>query len=319
VDAAIETIAGGCWFRIPARSAPGNYLEDSFEVRPDIVFDSCYALHTTIMISWPSKPLMSTPASRTGTSPVSRPPSLIAHCKTGPLNVLLKYQSSPPACHPGETISQMKPAASFRVEQRPAPPVYRPSAAPVHSLLGGIQLHPVKVPIVKPVFPVVQLAVAAVQAPDARVLRIRGEIAAAQAIVENHRATIDGYSNGTHIRAGVLRRGQLQALIAALNATIPARRDVVAGHQSLNEADPGNHQGAIAVEEQKLNEAQAELAALQQIAATAWAPVAGVAGREFRIAARWDRDPQVREERDIDPGGGAPFQVVGRGRRGRPR
>lgn len=155
------------------------------------------------------------------------------------------------------------------------------------------------------------------ETPEQRVSRLRARIANQQALVEGQRATINMYSAGGHMNQG-LRRGQLQSLIAALNISIPARQAVHDTHTELGEADPGNHQARIAIENTILTEAQNDLGTLQFHATTAWAANPARGGNwQIRTMEHWDRDPVVTQEREHDPGGA--FVVVALGKGGRRR
>jgi hypothetical protein len=241
----------------------------------------------------------------------------------GPVNArALEHRPAPPVYRPGAAAPQMKPAVNqLALEHRLAPPVYSPVFPSGGNTWSGVPVQRWKAPTAGAPLRVVQRAVGGAaagvaQAPalnPAAVLAIRAQIATAQARVEANRATINGYTTHSVLNPG-LRRGQLQVLIAALNASVEARQEVVDLHASLGEGDQG-HPARVAIEEGILEDAEDDLASLVHHAAGPWTPHPVNAGREFRILARWDRDPQVREERDLDPGGGEPFQVVRRGRR----
>ena len=235
----------------------------------------------------------------------------------------LEHRPAPPVYRPGVAAPQMKPAVNqLALEHRPAPPVYRSVVPSGGNTWSSVALQRWKAPTAGVPLRVVQRAVgglAAGPAPapalnPAAVLAIRARIAAAQGRVDANRGTINLYTARNILIPG-LRHGQLEALIAALNASIAARQEVVDEHARLGEGDQG-HPARVAIEQGILAAAEADLATLAHHAAGPWTADPVNAGREFRILARWDRDPQVREQRDIDPGGGEPFQVVHRGRRG---
>lgn len=236
---------------------------------------------------------------------------------SGPVTTrALEHRPAPPVYRPGVAAPQMKAAVNqLALEPRPAPRVYRAVVPSGGDTWSSVPLQRWKAPTSGVALRVVQRAVGAVPALSPAAIRAR--IATAQARVNANRDTIDLYTTNNNLNLG-LRRGQLQALIAALTASIAARQEVVNLHARMGEGDQG-HPARVAIEQRILGDARADLATLVQHAAGPWTADPANRGRQFRIAAHWDRDLPVREERDLDPGGGAPFQVVRGGRRGRGR
>jgi hypothetical protein len=150
-----------------------------------------------------------------------------------------------------------------------------------------------------------------------QILAIRAQIAAQQAIVEQHRPTVEMYTNNGRVYAG-LRRGQLQSLINSLNASIPARESVHRDHQRINEPDPGNHPGWIRTEKRMRTWAIRDHASIRRVAATAWQINPNDNTQERRIPEHWQRENpawEIRARLMPADGPGGQFQAPRRRRR----
>ena len=232
-----------------------------------------------------------TPVYVPGTAPpVYRPNTTRIQPKTG-------YQpGTAPAVYRPHTAAVQHPTRPVSVQ---APELYRPQSLGIQAL--GVHRPGTPPPIYRPHIATAQpkMAAAAViqrSAGTADDVVIRQQ----QAIVDANRHTISQHTRRVNRRRRIktgLTRGQLTALIDALNRSIAARQEVVAANGRLRRPDPGDHGTAIVVEQGLFADATADLATLNYHAPTAWVQDPTNVNRQVRQSGYWDREAARAESR----------------------